>query len=56
METDSLNVSPLVDDEELEEADSTGASVDRRCNVLLVLLTSCNVWAISDQSTSTKGG
>jgi hypothetical protein len=49
-----LYVSPLLDDEEVSESDKTTSSVERRCNDLLFLLTSYNVWAISDQSTSAE--
>ena len=43
VDTDSLNVSPLLDEEEVEEPDNSAPSVERRCNVFLFLLTSCNV-------------
>lgn len=43
VDTDSLNVSPSLDDDELEEPDRTASSVGRQCNVLLFLLTSYNV-------------
>jgi len=43
VDSDSLNVSPLLDDEEVDEPDNSAPSVERRRNVFLFLLTSYNV-------------